>query len=217
MDIKKQTGSIWIDSKGLKVERKRISKYEVLSENAATNIAKKAVSINKELAELANTVKKFSDQVIKQFCLDNNLNEIGGPDRNHVYYSFDKQIKIVHNVVENVEYDPNQMVVAYEKIKDFVSKKEGEISINSKMLLDALKSTKGRYDNRKVNIVLSYKNHDDVINDPDFQAAIASIEKAKKITGEKIYDRIYVKNEDGNYEHVPLSFANIQNKEANEL
>jgi len=209
--FKRQTGTQWTDNNGLLVDIKRITPLERLRERWAKKLANAALQVEKSLFEL----KEIFDQGVTA-CYEAFINDLDvTPEghKNHLFYDFAQTIKIDHTVQQDVDYDPNLMIMAYEHMKQFAQEYDGEEqekgNVFAEMLLDSIKMSKGRFDNRKIASVLSYEDDPRVKKNPHFKKAIHAIKKAQKNTGVRMYDKVYIK-EKGKWRLVLTSYTMVE-------
>lgn len=211
MMVTKQKGALWYDHKGHEVEVKRVFPFEKLRDSIITSITKTAIKTEAALLKLKDEIDEKIEKLISAFLKENGIKVKDKPN-SFTFYNFNQTAKVVHEVKEETVYDANLMVVAYDKIKAFISKYSNSIDkIIVDMLLDALKSTKGRYDNRKIGTILSYQDHKSLKNNKMFQEGIAAIKKAKEPGSFKTYTRIYIKTTDDHWDILNTALSYVQN------
>ncbi len=191
MEIKKQTGPEWIDSKGNSVEVKRITKLEKVRETEAVKIAKQAVKVETSLSVLKKMVIESTQKAYKAFLDENKVDD--QEMKNHVWYNFNETIKVSVESNAVVEYNSAEMILAYDFLEKFIGENDGVLPA---MLLDSLKMTRGRFDNKKIKTLLNFEEDERVVNDENFQSCIKMVKKAKTIKGYKTYEKIHLKKDE---------------------
>ncbi len=206
--IKKQGGNQWKDSNGMLVDVKRITLHEKMGEKNAVKTANLALKAEALLVELKTFMRKAAEDGLRAFLKEKG--EVFEGMRNYVYYNFDRSVRVVYEVQQEVVFDENQMQLAHDRFKVFV---EHNLQENQGFLKDiilsAFKNRKGRFDNKKVNTLLSYRSADGLRDNAEFQAAVATLEEARKVKGVNVYDRVYVL-EGGEYRPIQLQFSAIE-------
>jgi len=207
-EIKKQTGSTWTDEKGIQVEVKRVTPLEKAKEAHAYKIAIKAVLAEKTLLEL----KKLIDEAI--VAMQKELSKETGTDvalKGHTFYNFDRTIKIFREFSPEVEYDEGMMQAAYALFEEYIQATlflpQHEMVKN--LILSAFKTVRGKFDRQKINSLVQQKDNDSVKDDPKFQNAIDLVQKAKKVVNEKSYDRVFIRDDKGEYVQLNLNFSGM--------
>jgi hypothetical protein len=208
IELKKQTGTQWTDEKGLQVEVKRVTTLEKAKESHAYKIAIKAVAIEKSLTEL----KVMVDAAIS--AMQKELSKEAGSEvdlRGHTFYNFDRSIKIFREVAPEVEYDEGMMQAAYTLFEEYINGClfAPEHELVKSIILSAFKTIRGKFDNRKINSLIQQKENESVKDNEQFQHAIELVLKARKVVNEKSYDRVFLRDENGEYIQVNLNFSGL--------
>lgn len=208
IEIKKQTGTSWVDENGVMVELKRVTNLEKQREAHAVKIAAKAVVIEKNLKELKELMNNaFSAMQVE-------LSKEAGTEvsiKGHTFYSFDGSLKIFREVSPEIEFDEGMMQAAYTIFQEYINTVlfAPEHAMVRELILSAFKTIRGKFDNRKITTLIQQKDNEAIKDNEQFQKAIQLVQSAKKIVSEKTYDRVFIKNNTGEYEQVNLNFSGI--------
>ena len=199
---------IWIDESGTQIPYNRTTPIERKKEKHAFNLLKKGQNVTKILAELKAAVKEASDEVLNAEREASNvkLSEKG----NYTWYNFDKSIKIQVDVNEPIKFDEIKIVSAKEKLMNLIRTNINGDEFIISIAEDAFQTSSGKLDPKKI---LGLRKHSARIKnqaiklewDDTMKLIDASITRPKS----KSYYKIWVKNEEGEYEGVELNFSNI--------
>lgn len=201
----KPSEKMWIDEARLSIPYARINNYERLAERIAYQIAKDAMSLNSKLSQLKELVLEKVNELYEAFIAENG--NVGKGKGNFTIYNFNRSIKIEVDIKDLITFDDNLIRVAQEKLNVFLdSSIDGVDSFIKDMILDAFNTTRGKLDIRKVLSLRRYKAN---IKDPRYHEAMDAIDKAIRRPSSKTYTRVFVKNEEGEYESINLNFSNI--------
>ncbi len=198
----------WYDETGIAIPVNRITKAEKLAERKSGQIVKKAIDLNKRLKSFKRYLKQAVMDVYEAF-----LNENGGKVKenykgNFTLYNFDRSIKIEVNISEPIDFDDITIQLAQEKLQEFLSK-----NINSKnefikeLVLDAFKTRRGKLDSKRV---LNLTRWVQKVNDPLFTEAVELINKSIRRKPSKTYYKVFVKDDEGQYQNIELNFSNVK-------
>ena len=199
---------IWIDESGTQIPYNRTTPIERKKEKHAFNLLKKGQNVTKILAELKAAVKEASDEVLNAEREASNvkLSEKG----NYTWYNFDKSIKIQVDVNEPIKFDEIKIASAKEKLMNLIRTNINGDEFIISIAEDAFQTSSGKLDPKKI---LGLRKHSARIKnqaiklewDDTMKLIDASITRPKS----KSYYKIWVKNEEGEYEGVELNFSNI--------
>lgn len=199
---------IWIDESGTQIPYNRTTPIERKKEKHAFNLLKKGQNVTKILAELKAAVKEASDEVLNAEREASNvkLSEKG----NYTWYNFDKSIKIQVDVNEPIKFDEIKIASAKEKLMNLIRTNINGDEFIISIAEDAFQTSSGKLDPKKI---LGLRKHSARIKnqaiklewDETMKLIDASITRPKS----KSYYKIWVKNEEGEYEGVELNFSNI--------
>ena len=199
---------IWIDESGTQIPYNRTTAVERKKEKHAFTLLKKGQNVTKILAELKAAVKEASDEVLNAEREASNvkLSEKG----NYTWYNFDKSIKIQVDVNEPIKFDEIKIASAKEKLMNLIRTNINGDEFIISIAEDAFQTSFGKLDPKKI---LGLRKHSARIKnqaiklewDETMKLIDASITRPKS----KSYYKIWVKNEEGEYEGVELNFSNI--------
>lgn len=206
--------SLWIDQKGMPIERFRVKKAEATNERATKGIFNEALKIAKLLQDLRGKIDEAMKHCYVVFLTEEGEVIPEGDMPGFTLHNFNRSVKIVREAKNLTQWDPNFMQVALERFEKFFDSnltmfQEDKMSVMRDMILATFKDKGGRFDNRQVGDILKYRNHPSVEDDEDFQSAITAIEEAKGKGNTVYYDRIYVWD-NGSWKEVQLNFSKVE-------
>ncbi|MBS0647363.1 MAG: DUF3164 family protein [Verrucomicrobia bacterium] len=195
----------WTDESGIPIPFDRISKMEKLKERLSGKILKRAIKINEALnefkAEIDSALQSISEALIEENKLPKNTKG------NFTWYNFDRSIKIEVNVNETIRFDDALIAAAREQLDDFISRNvTGTDELIRELINSAFQNTKGGLDSKKVMSLMKYRTR---IKDAAFQKALDLIQKSISNPSSKKYFRVWVKDENGQYQNIDLNFSSI--------
>lgn len=201
----RQKGSQWTDPEGKLVDRKRVTGFEALSDaytiklfNMSANNANGLVAVAKQAEEM---FQKCYDMLMKE-----NGEELE-PVAGLTITNFSRTHKIERSQHQLITWDDAQMILAKKRFEEFI--KEGlndDQQIIEKIILDTFQTKRGRFDNRRVNILLGYETDEEFKKNKLFMHAIESLKLARKVTGDRAYYKVSWL-QDGTWHAIPLSLA----------
>lgn len=199
---------IWIDESGSHVPYNRTTAIERKKEKYAFTLLKKGQSVFKILAELKAAVREASDEVLNDEREASNvkLSEKG----NYTWYNFDKSIKIQVDVNEPIRFDEIKIASAKEKLMNLIRTNINGDEFIISIAEDAFQTSSGKLDPKKI---LGLRKHSSRIKNKaiqtEWEETMKLIDTAITRPKSKSYYKIWVKNEEGEYEGVELNFSNI--------
>lgn len=199
---------IWIDESGTHIPYNRTTAIERKKEKYAFSLLKKAQSVSKILAELKAAVREASEEVLNHERSASNvkLSEKG----NYTWYNFDKSIKIQVDVNEPIKFDEIKIASAKEKLMNLIRTNINGDEFIISIAEDAFQTSSGKLDPKKI---LGLRKHSSRIKNGDikteWEATMKLIDASITRPKSKSYYKIWVKNEDGEYESVELNFSNV--------
>lgn len=200
--------SVWTDEAGTSVPSNRITKTEKLKEKSAFALAKKAIQINKVLAEFKSDIIKICDEIVEAVRSENEIKT--NSKGNFTWYNFDQSIKIEVNVNQSIKFDEILIDGAKEKLLHLI---EGNVTAEEfikSIILDAFQTTNGKLDTRRV---LGLKRHTGRITNKvvkeEWDEAMSLIDKAIIRPESRSYYKIYIKDSEGKFEPIDLNFSSI--------
>lgn len=199
---------IWIDESGTQIPYNRTTPIERKKEKHAFNLLKKGQNVTKILAELKAAVKEASDEVLNAEREASNvkLSEKG----NYTWYNFDKSIKIQVDVNEPIKFDEIKIASAKEKLMNLIRTNINGDDFIISIAEDAFQTSSGKLDPKKI---LGLRKHSSRIRNEaiklEWEVIMKQIDASITRPKSKSYYKIWVKNEEGEYEGVELNFSNI--------
>ncbi len=199
---------IWIDESGTQIPYNRTTPIERKKEKHAFNLLKKGQNVTKILAELKAAVKEASDEVLNAEREASNvkLSEKG----NYTWYNFDKSIKIQVDVNEPIKFDEIKIASAKEKLMNLIRTNINGDDFIISIAEDAFQTSSGKLDPKKI---LGLRKHSSRIRNEaiklEWEEIMKQIDASITRPKSKSYYKIWVKNEEGEYEGVELNFSNI--------
>jgi len=206
--INKSKDSVWVDQNGYQIPVARVSRSEKLKERKSAKIAKMAITLHEKLKELKSYVKQaineVYDAVMKETGTEPKLNRKG----NYTWFNFDKSVKIEVNINEPIEFDDLLIEAAKEKFNEFLNNNiSSKNELVKELVMNAFQTKRGKLDVKKVLETISYK---DKVNDPLFSEGVDLVNKAIMRKESRSYYRVWIKDENGQYQNVDLNFSSIK-------
>jgi hypothetical protein len=203
----KGADKFWRDEKGIEIPFARITKTERMKERGSVKIATEALKMSEQL-------KKFKELCAAECekCFQSDLAEGKAPTKGgYTLFNFDRSIKIERSINENITFDENLIGAAKEKFDTFLKVgTAGVEDIICQLIMDAFSSNKkGKLDSKKILNLLSYKQRISDKKYPEFHQALTLIEQAIRRPDSKIYYRIWLKDENNEYQNIDLNFSSI--------
>lgn len=209
MNIVKQNPKeqFWNDEAGNKVATSILKTSEKAYEKLTFDVAKNALKVSKQLSKLKQQMAVAMDKAIEAFKADysGKKTEFKG---NYTIQNFDGSIRFCISVSNPIKFDDLTIDAArtqlQEFLKDGISAKDDAIK---QMILDAFETSRGKLDVKKI---LSLQRYADRIPDQRYQDAMQLIQSAIRRPATCTYYQIYVRNEQGKYDSIPLSLSDVQ-------
>jgi len=201
--ISPQKGARWTNEAGEEIPRKYIKKFQIADEKRAYRLYSKAAKIQQQLIEFKAELLEAVEESYQEHLAHRDLEPTatGG----HSIISFDKSIKISRKRATKFSFDPTLLEGAQRKFEDFVERKLGKLDRSlSKLVLSAFVKRGGSLDPKKI---LALHRYRDAIDDPQFSSALDMLTEATDSNLTKHYIQIYRRNDEGEYESVPLNIA----------
>jgi hypothetical protein len=197
----------WIDEAGHEIPAKYVTKTQKLMEKNAAKVLSEALKVNKQLKKLKELINDASMEVFDSI-IEERKQDKSKRKQNFTWYNFDRSIKIEMQDSENAKYDDLYVTSATEKLMKFL-----DLNVNSSnefikpLILDALRTTNGQLDSRKINTLIKYK---DKVHDKLFTSACEDLQEGYRLVKSKLYFKVYKKNDNGEYEPIELNFSAIK-------
>jgi len=197
----------WYDEAKTAVPYKRINKSERANELICSKIVNKATICNKKLFDFKLELKELVEESEKAFIAEFEIARSEKYKGNYTFFNFDRSIKIERSVNETITYDEALGMAAKEIFMNFIS-----TSVTSSkdwvkgLILDAFETKGGKLDPKRITLLM---RHEDRANDPEYSRGCSLLKKAERRPDSKIYHRISLKDEAGEYKAIELNFSNI--------
>lgn len=194
---------MWIDEAGIKIPYARTTKFERAAEASLFKLATDALKLNEALQAYKESVFKEAERLYALFTSEKG--QIGKGKGGASFYNFDRSIKVIVNVQEQITFDENTIELAKNELDTLLNEGlEGAKEFVKPLVMDAFKQSNGRLDTRQV---LGLKKHRSRINDPRFDRACDLIDQAIRRPHSKEYYQVWVRSDQGEYENIQLNFA----------
>lgn len=205
--IQKRDDKLWEDEKGLQVPYSRTTKVERMMERYSAKLMNEAVKINEKLSSFKAQIQTICNEVYDAFMAEHDNVKSRKGKGNFTWYNFDRSIRIEVSIKERIEFDDLSITACKDKLDDFLSANvESKDEFIKQLVLDAFETSRGRLDAKKVMSLLRYKSK---IKTPLFQQAMELLETSIRRPDSKMYFRIWVRDEEGNYQNIDLNFSSI--------
>lgn len=209
MKIKEQKGenNMWIDEKNISIPFNRVTKNERLKEKLSVNIAKAAIKLQDELTEFKQKCIDSCEKAYQAELKEGKASTKGG----FTLYNFDKSIKIERSINETITFDENLIGAAKDKFDEFLKSSTGGVEdMIQELIMSAFSSNKkGKLDAKKVMSLLSYRSRIKAEKYPAFHEALNLIEQSIRRPDSKTYFRIWIKDDNNEYQNIDLNFSSL--------
>jgi len=200
--MKKEKEEFMLDSQGRQVPTKLIKEIDILRHNAVLNIVNEALKIKSVLLDFKVKVRdeiySFAEKSANEYGV-----KWGGKKGNISLTTYDGRFKLILAMNDNITFD-ERLQIARELIGKCLDKWSKGSRPEIRLLVnDAFQVDKtGKISTARV---LGLRRLD--IQDPDWQKAMTAITESVQITGTKQYLRVYERDENGEYQMIPLDVA----------
>lgn len=199
----------WIDENGLEIPSSRVSSVEKLMERSANKIVKQATDINKRLRELKQFVESKSLEIYLTIMEEKGIDPTTRKG-NYTWYNFDKSIKIEIDVNFNIKFDETLLEACKAKLFQFIDVAiKSEVEFVTELIHDAFSKRDGRLDPKKVLGLLRWRSK---VKNKLYHEAMNILEEGYRRVRSKQYNKIWIKNDVGEYEAIDLNFSSIKVK-----
>lgn len=197
----------WIDESGVEIPANRVKPIERKRERYAEKLCKEAVKLNKSLSEFKTKGFELSQELYDEIMKKANVDRSKLRRGNFTWHNFDRSIKIEVSINDKETVDDTLIAACQAKLMMFIDKKMDTEDVFIRSIInDAFETSRGKLDVRKVKSLLKYRHRE---SDKLFQEALDLLEQAIRKPSCKKYLRIWVKNENGEYENIQLNFSAI--------
>lgn len=197
---------IWTDESGQQIPANRTTKVERLHERSSARIAREALRVNKQLTAFNDLITELSNEAYEAFMDSKEVKKV--TKGNYTWYNFDRSIKIEINVNEPIKFDELTITAAKEKLDSFLDKNiTSKNEFIKQMVIDAFETQRnGQLDTKQV---LKLTRYESKVKSPLFSEAIKLIREAIRRPKSKTYRRVWLKDENGQYQNVELNLTSI--------
>jgi hypothetical protein len=203
----KPSDKFWTDEKGVQIPVSRVTPTEKRKERSSAKLATEATRLNSALSKFKDACAAETEKAYQEDLKAGKAASKGG----YTLYNFDRSIKVERSLNEMITFDENLIGAAKEKFDQFLT--EGTAGVDDmirQLIMDAFSSTrKGKLDSKKVMNLLTYKQRISEHKYPAFHDALNLIEQSIRRPDSRIYYRISVKDENGEYQNIDLNFSSI--------
>jgi hypothetical protein len=202
----KKTGSkeqrYMTDNQGRQVPEEMVKDIDKQRDRMVRGVVAMATEMKGELIEFKNQTRKLIMSFVEMSAGQYGV-KMGGKKGNVTLTTYDGQYKLVVAMNDNITFD-ERLQVARELINKCLNKWSDGARAEIKLLInDAFQVDKtGKISTARV---LGLRRLD--IQDPDWKKAMAAITESVQITGTKQYLRIYERDDNGEYQMMPLDVA----------
>lgn len=207
MQIKTQLKEkTWRDEAGTEVPANRITPLEKMKEKHSYKIASDASKINKHLSSFKTAIKTLCTEVFDNVMTAQEKQK--ATKGNFTWYNFDGSIKIEVSINENIEFDGLLIEKCKQKLLEIVGESiSQDKAFIKELVLSAFQTSKGRLDTKKI---MSLKKYSSRIKDERYQQAMTFLDESIRRPDSKTYFRVWVKDENGQYQNIDLNFSSIE-------
>jgi hypothetical protein len=192
------------DHRGNLVPVSKIKPIDLLRDNVVERIVDRAKQVSVVLqqfkAEAMSDITAFTEQSASEYSV-----KYGGEKGNIQLLSFDGKFKVIKSINEYIVFD-ERLQIAKKLIDECIASWTSGASDNIQALINhAFEVNKQGKINTERILGLRRLN----ITDDAWVRAMGAIGDSVQITGSKEYVRVYVRQDDGSYEQIPLDLASV--------
>ena len=193
---------IWKDETGQPIPAARILPLEKQKEKVAYSCAKEAIDINNRLSNFKLKIQKECTEIYEEAMKDAKVGK-----GNFTFFNFDGSIKIEVQVNELITFDSVLIEKAKQKLMEMVGESvKPEMEFMKELVMGAFQTTRGQLDTKRV---MGLKKHAKRIKDERYHQAMVFIDDSVRRPSSKTYFRVWLRNEQGEYESIDLNFSSI--------
>jgi hypothetical protein len=195
----------WYDESGTLIPYNRLTKLELMREREIGRLLKDAMFINKKLKEFKDSVRIATEAIVDQFMAEKGIETIG--KGNVTLFNFDRSVKVEVSISDRIEFDDLTMKACKEKFDSFLADNvEERQEFIKEMVNDAFSTSRGKLDSKKVMGLLKYESK---VKDAKFQEAMNLLKESIRRPDSRVYYRVWLKDESGEYQNIDLNFSSI--------
>jgi hypothetical protein len=204
-ETKVKKAKVYIDKDGREIPAGYIHKIEKDKHAAAIKLAKRATKLSLELAEFKKELFKVCDELHERALVENQVKLRENSKGSYTISTIDKAVKVEVTVSEFGTFG-DDISIAHALIKEFLAEKtKGIVDADLANIISSAFETRGG--NLDVKRILSLKKYK--IDHPTWRQAMEVIDKSYEVRNTKRYVRIWMKDEHGELQMVPLDFASL--------
>lgn len=194
----------WFDEQNVQVPYARTTSVERMKEKYAAKLAKDALKLHNELAEYKELMRGICNEVFNTVLTEA---EIKASKGNFTWTNFNGTIKVEVRINENIDFDSLLIEKAKQKLLDLVGESiTPDRAFVKDLVLSAFQTSKGKLDTKKI---LGLKKHASRIKDERYRDAMQLIDESIRRPDSATYFRVWVKDENGQFQNIDLNFSSI--------
>lgn len=206
-----KTKKEWTNHRGEVIPVRYIPALEIEEDKIAEKLINEAQKVSNKLKELKQKAFDMADAFYAK-KRDEKLNaktqkegsEKKQPKGNYTITSFDKSLKIEVNINDVIEFD-DDINLAQEKIAEFLDNLTQDAHKDLRVIvMNAFRTRKGKLDKGRVLELQNYK-----IEHPVWLEAMELIKSSIETNRTRRYMKMWIRDENGKYNEIPLSFPAI--------
>lgn len=198
----------WIDESGNTIPYNRTTKAERLKERHAYKILKEAQKASELLQGLKKTMDTAIHEILEE-CRNENSVKLDGKG-NYTWFNFNRSIKIEVNINEIISFDQIKLESAKEKLLGLIRDNTTGDDFIISIIEQAFQTSTGKLDTKRI---LGLKKHTIRIKNNAirqiWQEAMDLIDQSISRPSSKKYMKVYLKDEQGEYQNIQLNFSSI--------
>lgn len=192
----------WIDHEGNQVPAQYVPTLDKKKDRTAHKLAKKARWINEKLAEFKEKLFTECDGIWEEML---KAADVRTGEKGYTIHSFDKSIKVEVSQSQRIEFD-DQIQLAKAKLFEWLDTKLDENDGDIRQVVHhAFETRKGKLDTDRVLSLFRLKIKDKLWNE-----AMDLVKGSVQRNISRRYARIYVKDQQGQYQLLDLNFSSVR-------
>jgi hypothetical protein len=194
---------VWVNSKGEEVPASAISVYDKEKDKIALALASKSIKVSEQLVKLRASFEDAIKGLFVQHLSDKGV-KIDDVKGSFTFYSYDKSVKVEIKNQDTITFDDTILIVQA-KLDEFIESISGQMSDEYSVIIrNAFKTRRGQLDKVRLLSLFEYE-----ITHPLWIEAMDALRKSITTASSKRYINIALRQEDGSYEYIPLSFSKV--------